>query len=293
MMQHARAGAHDVDHAGCREPGGAFSSATWRDGQFQCAREIPLIAPAEALAAESTVMVVDIGVWSSQVAIPRAEIVKLARAHSALILELATGAIWIHRDRSVAWLVEIIPAMAANDRAEEPVFFAPGVSFSFPLALVAGNRESLEKALRRDIELAHAVATGEVLVDGGDAAPLVRLARQLVAAPTAWKATERRLKAGHATQSSRRERAIATTAPPVATELDTLIERQRRLEQSIQRARVVLASAPNAQLESVCSQATRALLDVRAQMAAEPAPPSSNDGQHASPCSTLTRARSG
>lgn len=69
--------------------------------------------------------------------------------------------------------------MNADDRAEEPVFFDAGVNFRFPLALIAGNRQSLENALRRDAELARAVADGDVVIDRGDAAPLVSLARQL------------------------------------------------------------------------------------------------------------------
>ena len=207
----------------------------------------------------------------------------MARAHAELILKLAMGAIWIHRDRSVAWLVEIIPSMAADDRAGEPVFFAPGVSFSFPLALIAGNRESLEGALRRDIELARAVAAGEVLVDRGDAAPLVGFARKLVAARTAWKLGERgpnTASAPHASSSAKDadatapaasdgDAAPATAAPTASTKLDALLERSRMLERSVRRARVVLASEPNALLESVCSQAARALSNVRAQIEAE------------------------
>jgi len=218
---------------------------------------MPLFVPARRCRTERSANRRRIGVSCWQVAIPRAQVIKFARAHSELILELATGAIWIHRDRSVAWLVEIIPTMAASDRAAEPVFFAPGVSFSFPLALIAGNRESLEHALSRDIELARAVAAGEVLIDRGGAAPLVLHARQLIAAPTAWKVTERRLK--------------SATAPDAAssTELDALLERRRSLEQSIHRARAVFASEPNMQLQSVCIEATRALVEVRAQIDAE------------------------
>jgi hypothetical protein len=112
--------------------------------------------------------------------IPRQSVTELAQAHAALD-EPTTGAIWIHRERPEAWLVEIIPAMAPDDSVDEPVFFNPGVGFRFPLALIAGNRTSLENALRRNPDLARAVAAGEVVVDQGDAAPLVELARQLAA----------------------------------------------------------------------------------------------------------------
>ncbi len=103
---------------------------------------------------------------------------ELAQAHAALD-EPTTGAIWIHRARPEAWLVEVIPAMAPDERADEPVFFNPGVEFRFPIALIAGNRRSLEEALRRNPALAKAVADGEVIVDRGDAGPLFELARQL------------------------------------------------------------------------------------------------------------------
>jgi hypothetical protein len=112
--------------------------------------------------------------------IPRENVEALARAHAALE-EPTTGAIWIRRDAPEAWLVEIIPAMASDERADEPIFFNPGAAFRFPLALIAGNRESLEAALRRNIDLARAVAEGEVVVDQGDAAALLELARQLAA----------------------------------------------------------------------------------------------------------------
>jgi hypothetical protein len=110
--------------------------------------------------------------------IPRESVAELARAHAELD-EPTTGAIWVFPERPEAWLVEISPAMAPDERADEPVFFNPGVEFRFPLALIAGNRQSLEQALRRNVDLARAVAKGEVVVDNGDAEPLVELARQI------------------------------------------------------------------------------------------------------------------
>ncbi|WP_437877945.1 hypothetical protein [Sorangium sp. So ce513] len=93
-----------------------------------------------------------------------------------------TGAVWIHQDAPEAWLVEVIPTMADDERADEPTRLAPGIAFRFPLALIAGNRPSLEAALRRNTELARALAHGEVLHDEGDASALVKLARSLVRA---------------------------------------------------------------------------------------------------------------
>ena len=112
--------------------------------------------------------------------IPRANVEELARAHAALE-EPTTGAIWIHKARPEAWLVEVIPTMAADEHADEPVFFNPGAGFRFPIAIIAGNRASLEAALRRNAELARAVADGDVVVDQGDAQPLLELARKLAA----------------------------------------------------------------------------------------------------------------
>lgn len=112
--------------------------------------------------------------------IPRTNIEELARAHAALE-EPTTAAIWIHKDRPEAWLVEVIPAMADDENADKPVFFNPGAAFGFPLTIIAGNRESLEAALRQNRELARAVADGDVVVDRGDARPLIELARQLAA----------------------------------------------------------------------------------------------------------------
>lgn len=113
--------------------------------------------------------------------IPVANVRELAAAH-ARIEDPATAAIWIKREASEVWLVEVIPSMADDDRAEEPTYFNPGAGFRFPLALVAGNRQSLEDALHRDAELARAVAEGEIVLDGPDARHIVELAKHLGAA---------------------------------------------------------------------------------------------------------------
>jgi hypothetical protein len=112
------------------------------------------------------------------VVIPKEKVVELIEAHAKLE-EPTTGAIWIRPDASEAWLVEVIPSMADDDNADEPTYFSPGVEFRFPLALIAGNRPSLEAALRRKPDLARAVAEGTVVLDEGDARQLVELARQV------------------------------------------------------------------------------------------------------------------
>ncbi len=77
------------------------------------------------------------------------------------------------------WLVEVIPAMTDDDKAEDPAFFNPRVAFRFPMVLVAGNRVSVEAARRRNPELAKELAKGTVMLDNGDATALVQLAREV------------------------------------------------------------------------------------------------------------------
>jgi hypothetical protein len=110
--------------------------------------------------------------------IPKEKVEELVDAHAKLE-DPTTGAIWIRPDATEAWLVEVIPSMADDEKADEPTFFNPGVAFRFPLALIAGNRPSLEAALRRSPDLARAVAEGTVMFDQGDADALVELARHL------------------------------------------------------------------------------------------------------------------
>ena len=110
--------------------------------------------------------------------IPRHKVQELVEAHAKLE-EPTTDAIWVKTDAPEVWLVEVIPTMEDDDKAEEPTFFNPGVEFRFPLALIAGNRESLQAALRRSPELARAVVEGAVMLDGGAAKSLIQLARDI------------------------------------------------------------------------------------------------------------------
>ncbi len=110
--------------------------------------------------------------------IPHEKVEELVNAHAALE-EPTTGAIWIHTGAPEVWLVEVIPTMSDDEKVEEPTFFSPGVEFRFPIALIAGNRQSIEAALRRKPELARAVVDGRVMLDLGDAQALVELAREV------------------------------------------------------------------------------------------------------------------
>jgi hypothetical protein len=115
--------------------------------------------------------------------IPRDKVEALVAAHEALAEDPAAAAVWIRRDDSTVWLVEVIPSLREEDGPEEPIFFSPGVQFRFPFALIAGTRQTLETTLRSDLELARLVAGGEILLDrSGDAKALVTLASHLAAA---------------------------------------------------------------------------------------------------------------
>lgn len=92
----------------------------------------------------------------------REEMEELVRAHAALEEPMET-AIWIRQDDREAWLVEVIPSFPDDEHPERPVAFNPGLTFRHPLNLFAGNRASIEAAVRADHDLARAVAQGVVL----------------------------------------------------------------------------------------------------------------------------------
>jgi hypothetical protein len=87
---------------------------------------------------------------------------ELVRSHAALDDPMET-AIWIRQNDREAWLIEIIPSFPPDEHPERPVTFNPGRTFRHPLNLLAGNRESIEAAVRADQDLARAVAKGVIL----------------------------------------------------------------------------------------------------------------------------------
>ena len=113
--------------------------------------------------------------------VPREKVMELVEAHKQLE-EPTIGAIWINQDASDVCLVEVIPQMNEDDAADEPILFNPGVSFRFPLRLIAGNLASLLRAVARNKDLASAIAAGEVMLDGDEVRSLMQLARSTVAA---------------------------------------------------------------------------------------------------------------
>lgn len=110
----------------------------------------------------------------------RDEMLELVEAHAKLDDPMET-AIWIRQeDPSIAWLVEVIPSMGSDDHPERPIVFTAARDFRYPLHLIGVNRADIEKALRKDLTLARAVAAGDVLYGDDAGAALVALARGLL-----------------------------------------------------------------------------------------------------------------
>lgn len=92
----------------------------------------------------------------------RADVEELVNAHAELDDPMET-AIWIRQEALEVCLVEILPSMSEDEHPERPTLFNPGISFRFPLRLWAGNRQSIEQAIERDVQLAQDIARGDVL----------------------------------------------------------------------------------------------------------------------------------
>jgi hypothetical protein len=90
------------------------------------------------------------------------DICALVQAHTDLDEEM-TAALWIYQDSREVWLVEVIPSMFENDRAELPIQFNPTLDFRWPLKLIIANPSDLHAAIRRDSDLAAAIIAGQVL----------------------------------------------------------------------------------------------------------------------------------
>jgi len=109
----------------------------------------------------------------------KAEMKKLVTAHSKLD-EPMTAAIWIFQHGPAPWLVEVLPELPDDPSAAQPLVFGPSNDFRYSLHLVSGNERSLSAALKKDKNLARAVAAGEILhEEGGVAAKLVALAKRV------------------------------------------------------------------------------------------------------------------
>lgn len=111
---------------------------------------------------------------------PRAIVENLVRSHEALD-EPMSAAVWIRQQEPAAWLVEVLPELPNDPEVLQPVVFSPSADFRYPLHLIAGRLESLTAALRHNVDLARAIADGEILHDSEDAQTLLNVARQVAA----------------------------------------------------------------------------------------------------------------
>lgn len=94
----------------------------------------------------------------------REAVLSLVRAHAALEDRL-TGAIWLSAKRNGVWLVEIIPSMPADARADEPMEFLPSRDFRYALHLYTGREADLLSAIDRNVAFAASIAAGTPVPD--------------------------------------------------------------------------------------------------------------------------------
>ena len=84
----------------------------------------------------------------------------LVHAHSKLE-DVHTGALWLPRwDGPAVKLLEIIPSMPIDARADEPMEFLPSKDFRYTLQLINGRAADLRDAIERNGEFAQAVLDG-------------------------------------------------------------------------------------------------------------------------------------
>ncbi|MCC6551858.1 MAG: hypothetical protein IT372_02400 [Polyangiaceae bacterium] len=102
----------------------------------------------------------------------------LVEAHRQLDDPMA-AAIWIKRTEPFAWLVEVLPELPDDEKASQPFVFTPSAAFRYALHLIAGNFDSLVRAIQSHRDLAVEIAGGEVLFESADnGARLVQVARE-------------------------------------------------------------------------------------------------------------------
>lgn len=96
---------------------------------------------------------------------PRREaVLALVRAHAALE-DRHTGAIWLSTKRNGVWLVEIVPSMPADARADEPMEFLPSRDFRYALHLYTGREADVLSAIDRNATFAAAITAGTPVPD--------------------------------------------------------------------------------------------------------------------------------
>ena len=114
-------------------------------------------------------------------AVKARDVLALVQAHAKLD-DSMTAAIWIYQDSREVWLIEIVPSMFDDERANIPIQFNPTTDFRWPLKLFAVNLSNIQDVILKDPELAAAIADGDILYedDHHTGQNLQALARQIL-----------------------------------------------------------------------------------------------------------------
>ena len=89
----------------------------------------------------------------------REAVLTLVRAHSVLE-DRHTGAIWLSDEKTGVSLVEIVPSMPSDARADEPMEFLPSRAFRYTLHLYTGREQDILSAIDRNEAFAADIAAG-------------------------------------------------------------------------------------------------------------------------------------
>ena len=92
--------------------------------------------------------------------------------------EPMTGAIWIKQSEPSAWLIEIMPDLPDDTKVLSPIVFSPASNFRYALYLIAGNVNSLSKAISRNKKMAQEIVKGKILYKSQDTHILIEAAKK-------------------------------------------------------------------------------------------------------------------
>lgn len=90
-------------------------------------------------------------------------ITKLVQAHKNIKDDPMTCAIWIKKGQTEVWIVEVMPTLEDEKEPVEAYHFTPGKFFNYPLALIAGNFQSISNTILYDKDLAKEISEGEII----------------------------------------------------------------------------------------------------------------------------------
>jgi len=98
------------------------------------------------------------------------DVEKFSRACQELLDDPMTAMIWIRKPQ--AFFIQVIPRMK-NEKRIEPVRFNPGITFNFPITIIAGNRKSVVATILSDRKLAADVRKGIAIYGGEEAQDII------------------------------------------------------------------------------------------------------------------------